>query len=212
MLFEITDAELPRLSACRLCLHALFHLWFALIQVPPFGIFIGYDGDGQWPPEAQTRVAVEQPALSARRVKLADLIAGFSDILEHLIAMRETLRDKERAVIIRSQFHRDVLKVGRAFRPKVNNDVKNRAARAADNLCLRRWGELEVHATQRPLLMVEGHIGLGDDRLESVGLKLLLTEGASEETASVCPGFNIDDVSPFEFCFGKYHNNRSLMS
>ena len=48
-----------------------------------------------------------------------------------------------------------------------------------------------------PFLLVEGDVGLGNDRLQPVRLELMLTEGAREEPARIFPALNVDHERAF---------------
>ena len=93
-----------------------------------------------------------QPALGLGGVELPDLVAGLGVVLEHLVAVGEALRHVERAMVVRGQLDLDVLEVGRALRPQVDDDVQDRAPGSPDQLGLGRRRILEVHPAQRALV------------------------------------------------------------
>ena len=90
-------------------------------------------------------IIIEQAAFRAGRIKLTHLIAGFGLICEHLISVRETLRNVQRAMVLLIQFDCDVLEVSWTFRAKIDDDVENRTTRASHDFCLSRRRELKVH-------------------------------------------------------------------
>ena len=152
---------------------------------------ISVTGSGQVRPSRGSSYV--QAALCARRVELADLVARLGLVLQHLVAVREALGHVERAVVVGGELDGDVLEVGRALRAQVDDDVENRAARAAHELRFRRRRILEVHAAQRALASVERDVGLRDDRLEPVLGEFVLAERAREETAVVLAALEVDD-------------------
>ena len=126
---------------------------------------------------------MHETALTIRRVELADLVARLRAVAQRLITMREALWHVEGAAVLLVQLDGNVLEVGRAFRPQIYDDVENRAACAAHQLGFRRWGKLEMHSAQRPLLKVVRDICLRDDRLESLSGEFFLAEGACEKAS-----------------------------
>jgi hypothetical protein len=70
-----------------------------------------------------------------------------------------------------------------------------------------------MHAAQCAYFMVEGDIGLGNERLQPVSLKLVLAKGACEKPAAVLSAFEINDVGAFELGFREDHpENTSVLS
>ena len=65
--------------------------------------------------------------------------------------MGEALRHVERAHVVGIELDGDVLEVGWALRPQIDDDVEDGAARAAHDLGLGRRRVLEVHAAERAL-------------------------------------------------------------
>ena len=106
--------------------------------------------------------------------------------------MREPLRHVERAAVVLVQLDGDALQVGRALGPQVDDDVDDRAARAADDLRLRLRRKLEVHAAQRARDVVEGDVRLRDHGLQAVVGELVLAERAREEAARVLAPLEVD--------------------
>ena len=62
-----------------------------------------------------------------------------------------------------------------------------------------------MHASDGALLMAESNIKLSHIWIQVVCFKLILAPGAREKAAFVLDFFDIDDVSPFEFCFNEIH-------
>ena len=62
-----------------------------------------------------------------------------------------------------------------------------------------------MHAAQRPLLVVEGHVGLRDHRLQPVVLELVLAEGAGEEPARILAALDVDDERALQLGFRENH-------
>ena len=102
--------------------------------------------------------------------------------------MGEALGHVQRAAVVGAELDLDVLEEGRALRAQVDDDVDDRAARAAHELRLRGGRELEVHPAQRALVLVEGDVRLRDHGLETVLLELVLAERAREVAAVVLRG------------------------
>ena len=78
-----------------------------------------------------------------------------------------------------------MLEVGGAFRAKVDDDVKDRATRAAHDFCLGCGWTLKVHAAQCAFFVVKGHVRLRNHGLEPVRLELLLAESPREEAPRI---------------------------
>ena len=68
------------------------------------------------------------PLLVGGRIELADAVARIGIVVQGLIAVRETLGNEERAMIVLVELHRDMLQVGRAFGTQVDDDVEDAAA------------------------------------------------------------------------------------
>ena len=70
------------------------------------------------------------------------------------------------------------------------DDVKGCAARASNELGLGRRGILEMHAARTaPFFAIGGEVGLGDDRLEPMRAKLILTKGACDHCDPRAPTY-----------------------
>ena len=69
--------------------------------------------------------------------------------------MGETLRHVEGAHAVGVELDGDVLEVGWAFGPEIDDDVEDGAARAADELGLGRRRILEMHAAKRALAWID---------------------------------------------------------
>src|SRR5262249_13251131 len=133
-----------------------------LVERLPGAILRGDLPDGQRPGKSEATVVERQPAFGVRRVELSDVVAGLGAVFEHLVSVRETLRDVERAVVFGAQLDRDVLEIGRTLRTQVDDDVQDRSARGAHQLGLGRGRVLEVHPPHSPFVLVEGDVGLGN--------------------------------------------------
>src|SRR5262245_43363635 len=142
--------------------HAALDLGLDLREQLPYLVLLGDHRHGQRPGQVESRIVVAQTPLGAGGVELADLVAGLGGVPEDLVPVGEPLRDVERPAVVLVQLDRDVLEVGGALGPEVDDDVEDRPARAADELRLGGGRELEVHPAQRPLLLVEGDVGLRD--------------------------------------------------
>ena len=146
-----------------------------------------------------------QPSLGIRRVEFADLIAGVGAVAQCLIAMPEALRHVEGRHIVLVELDRDMLEIGPALRPKVDDDVEDGTPRASYQLGLGRRRILKVHPPKCAFLQVRSDIGLGDDGFQPVLTELILAEGACEKTSLVVPAFEVDDEGAFELGLGEYH-------
>ena len=56
-----------------------------------------------------------------------------------------------------------------------------------------------------PFGLVEGDVGLGDQRLQAVLGELVLAEGAREEAAVVLPALDVDDEGALQLRLGEDH-------
>ena len=116
--------------------HAPFDFGSLFGQQLPDCVLLRNHRHRQRPLQSQPRIVVHQPAFGAGRVELADLVARLGLVPQHLVAVREALRHVERAVVVLAQLDGDVLQVGRALGPEVDDDVENRAPRGTHQLGL----------------------------------------------------------------------------
>src|SRR2546430_11223159 len=63
-----------------------------------------------------------------------------------------------------------------------------------------------MHPTQRALAIVEGDVGLSDQRLQSVFRELVLAKGPREEPSAVLARLDVDDECASELGFLKDHS------
>src|SRR5262245_41351421 len=113
--------------------------------------------------------------------------------------MRKALGNIERALIFLVQLDRHMLEVRGTLRTQVDNDVKDGAACAADELGFGRRRKLEMHAAQRPFFYIGCDIGLGDDGLQPVRLEFVLTKGPREKASRVFPALQVNNKGAAEF-------------
>src|SRR5260370_11520833 len=148
---------------------------------------------------------MQQPSLSAWRIELANLITGVCAIGKDLIPVRKAFRHIKRPLVLLIQFNGDVLKIGRAFRTQIDNDVKNCAARTAHQLCFGRRRVLKMHTAHSSFLDVRGQVRLRDSWLQSVRGEFILAESARKKSAGVLPAFKVDNKGSSELGFREYH-------
>src|ERR1700761_4003551 len=99
-----------------------------------------------------------------------------------------------------------MLQISFAFRSEIDNDVDNRASRAADEFRFGSWRVLKVHAADRSLAHVVRNIRLSDRRLQTMAGKLVLTEGPREESAVVDTPFQIEDEGALKRRLDEFHS------
>src|SRR5258708_3068726 len=116
--------------------HPPLQLRFDLVERLPGAVFGRNLADAQRPLETEAAIVVHQASLGVRRVELSGLVAGLGAVLEHLVAMSEPLRHVQRPVVVGAQLDGDVLQVGGALRPQVDDDVEDRSARGPHQLGL----------------------------------------------------------------------------
>src|SRR5262245_43374320 len=100
-----------------------------------------------------------------------------------------------------------MLHVGAAFRTQINDDVKDGATRASNELGLGRRGILEVHTTDRTFFSVICHVGLGNNRFEAVRPEQFLAEGASKVATGILLSIQIDDEGAPKLGLSKNHSS-----
>ena len=106
----------------------------------------------------------------------------------------------------RRELDLDVLQVRRALRAEVDDDVEDRAARAAHELGLGGRRELEVHPAQRALArLLNARFAWAITGSQAVLLELVLAERPREEAAVVLPALEVDDEGAGELGFGEDH-------
>ena len=157
-------------------------------------------GNGQVSRAAGRR---SEAALGLRRVELADLVARLGRVFEDLVAVRETFRDVEGAVVVRGELDRDVLEVGRALgrRSTMMSRIAPRVTRtsfvsaAGGNWkCIPRRSPCLLKAMLAWAITVSGH-----DR------ELVLAERAREEAAVVLTALEVDDERASELRLDEEH-------
>src|SRR5271169_4155635 len=89
---------------------------------------------------------------------------------------------------------------------EVENDVKERAANAADHLRLLVRRQLIMHAAQRARCCTQGIIDLSKMTDQSMLLKFILVKQAREEAAIIASFFDVNEVGAGEGGWGKDHN------
>src|SRR5262245_36405200 len=120
--------------------HPLLQHRLDLVEQGPCRILRRQLGHRQRPRQPEAGVVVAQPALGLGFVELTDLVAGLGRVLEHLVAVRKPLGHVEGAVVVGGELDLDVLEIGGALRPEVDDDVEDRAPSAPDQLGLGgRW-------------------------------------------------------------------------
>ena len=172
--------------------HASADLGLDQLERLPLRVLLRDHRDGQRPFESEPRVVVGEPAFGLGGVELAHLVARLRLVDEGLVAVREPLRHVQRAAVVLVQLDARCSEVCRALGPQVDDDVDDRAARAADDLRLGLRRILEMHAAQRARRRVEGDVRLGDHGLEPVIGELVLAERAREVAARVLPALQVD--------------------
>src|SRR5271166_6359708 len=190
--------------------HPLFDFELLLFQRLPRLVLVRYDGDGERPLQRQAWVIVQQATFRFRCVEFSHLIARFRFVRKCLVSVSEALRHVERAAVLLAELGNDVLQIGWAFRTQVDDDVEDSAPSGPYELRLGGWWKLKMHAPQRSFLLAESNIGLGDDGLQPVRLKFILTENAGEKAPRILSALDIDDKCALQLCFRKDHVGVSL--
>src|SRR3954471_24854380 len=190
--------------------HPPLQLRLDLVERLPVTVLGGDLAHGQRPLESEPAIVEGQPALGGRRIELADVIAGFGAVLQHLVPVREPLGHVERAVVVGAQLDGDVLEIRRALGPQVDDDVEDRSAGRPHQLGLGSRRVLEVHPPDGALVAIEGDIGLGDHGLEPVLLELALAEDAREDPAVVLPPLEIEDIGAPQSGLSEDHRRTPL--
>ena len=107
--------------------------------------------------------------------------------------MRKALGYIERSVVVGGQLDGNVLQVGGAFRAQIHNDVEYGPTGASHELGLGGRGILKVHSPQGSPTLVEGDVGLRNDRLQFVIAEFVLAKGAREEAAVISAALDVDN-------------------
>ena len=168
------------------------------------------DGDGKRPLQPQARIVVHQAAFRFRRVEFSDLIARFRFVAQDLVSVGKALGHVNRPAVVFAEFDGNVLQVGRAFRTQVHDDIEDGTARGAYEFRLGGRRKLKMHASQRSFLLAESNIGLGDDGLQPMRRKFMLTERAGEKAPRIPAPLDIDHERALELRLGKDHVGFSL--
>src|SRR3989449_9874674 len=163
-------------------------------------------GDGKRPFQAEPGIVVHQPALRARRIELAHLVARLRPVLEDLVPVREPLGHIQTTVVVGRELNGDVVEIGGALRPQVYDDVEDGSPGAPHEFGLGRGRELEVHPAHRALLLIESNIGLGDERLEPVLSELSLAEDPGKEAPVVLAAIHVEDEGALELRLDEDHD------
>src|SRR5215211_717387 len=163
-------------------------------EVGPVAVLLGQERVvGLGPLDRERRVVPAHAALGAGRVVLGHLVEDLGIRGERLVAVREAFRYEQRAPVVGGELDSQPLLVGLRVATQVDDDVVDRAARAANELRLGVGGTLEVHAAQRPLPRVERDVRLHDLIGEAVVGELVRAPRAREEPTRVLAPFEVDE-------------------
>src|SRR2546427_4764985 len=124
---------------------------------------------------------------------------------ERLIAVGAPLGDVHHAAILCGKLHPDPLLVGRRFAPQVEDDVEQRAHRAAHELRLRPRGELIVQPPEATLAVYEPGVDLRHAAVQPVRLQFPLAPHPCKEAAVILAPLGLDDVDARELGFPEHH-------
>jgi hypothetical protein len=100
-----------------------------------------------------------------------------------------------------------MLQIGRTFRPQVDDDVVDCAARAANHLAFGGRRVLEMHPAHRSAPEVRRDVCLSYKRLQAMRREFSLTEGAREKSARVLAAIEIENERAFQMGFLEQHEH-----
>ena len=121
-----------------------------LLEQRPSHVLVGRSRPPGGATREPARIVVAQPAFVRRRVELADLVARLGPVLENLVAVREALRDVERATSCRPSARPTTCSRYVGLSGRRSTMMSRIAPRvAADELRLGGGRVLEVHAAER---------------------------------------------------------------
>jgi hypothetical protein len=156
--------------------------------------------------DAQARVIVTQAGGGLRHVELADLIKHFGIRFRNLHAVGEHFGNVERAAVARGQLDANVLQVSGRIWSQVNDDIVNRASRAADEFNLRMRSLLEMHSADGTLLATERDTALNELIRQVSFPEFPSAESSREKPARVFERLRFHDDSPRKFCLDEFQN------
>src|SRR5262245_44904240 len=103
------------------------------------------------------------------------------------------------------QFHSEPLSKRIRVRSQIDDTVEDSAGGTSDKLCLAVRSCLIMHASDGPLLFVEGDIAFDDPRIKPVSLELGPRPAAREKAAVVLMSLGLNDEDAVEFCLSEDH-------
>jgi hypothetical protein len=186
-------------------IHPALQLEFDFVQPLPFRVLGRYFVHREGPNQSEPRIAIEQAALGARRIKFPNLIACLGPILENLVTVRKAFWHVEGPIIVRAKLDGNVVQVCRALRAQVNNDVENCSASASHKLGFGGWRILKMHSAQSALSLVEGDVGLRYNWFQQVILEFPLAERSRKKSAIILPALDVDYEGAFKLGLSENH-------
>src|SRR5260370_7253310 len=103
--------------------HSPLDFFFLLFEPLPDLVLIRNYAHRQRPLQTQPGIVVQQAPLRTGGVELADLIARFGVISQHLVAVSETFVNVKGAAVFLGQFSRSVLEILPALSPPAYTHV-----------------------------------------------------------------------------------------
>ena len=149
------------------------------------------------------------PAADSGTVGRRHLVADLGLVLETLIAMRDSVGDIEHPPVAGAELGAEPMAEGRRAGAKIDHDIEDAAAGAADKLHLRMRLALIMHAAQSAAAGIERHAGLRDLRLQPAAPKFLLAIGSREKAAIVRHRLQVDEEHAADPCLGIFQGRHS---
>ena len=119
--------------------------------------------------------------------------------------MRESLGDVDAASVVGGELDRDVLQVGRRFRPKVDDDVEDGPRVQRTYFVSADGGNWKCIPRSVPRRRLKATLAWAITGFRPCSRELVLTEHPREESSVVLAPLEIDDVRPAQRRLGELH-------
>ena len=168
---------------------------------------VGDHADCQRPGDFKSGIVKSQAPLMVGAEKSRMLIENFGVVGQGLKPVSKAFRNVKHMMVVTRQFRGKPLPVSGGVGANINDDVENRAGRAADEFDFGMRRNLIMHAPQGAFHFVERNIALYEPGIESVRFEFPPAEGAGEKSPLILDKVRADDKRSLESCFDKFHSS-----
>ena len=149
---------------------------------------------------------------AVRHEELTHLIRHLRFWFERLKAVRESFWNVNSPPVAGAQVEALPLPERGRVWPDIDNDVEDAPLSASNEFRFLARSDLEMHPSQRSLLLIEGHVALNEGRVEAVLFEFPLTPGSRKEAPFVLMTFGLSKPGGVEFCWEKTHDAQATFT